>query len=54
MRENRGEIEAAAKGKLPKLVEESDIKGDLHCHSTWSDGTESILAMARAAKAKGL
>ena len=53
MRENRGEIEAAAKGKLPKLVEESDIKGDLHCHSTWSDGTESILAMARGAKAKG-
>jgi DNA polymerase (family 10) len=53
MRENRGEIEAAAKGALPKLVEESDIKGDLHCHSTWSDGTESILAMARGAKAKG-
>lgn len=50
MRENRGEIEAAAKGKLPKLVEQSDIVGDLHCHTTWSDGTESVLAMARAAK----
>ncbi|HST05049.1 MAG TPA: DNA polymerase/3'-5' exonuclease PolX [Chloroflexia bacterium] len=53
LRENRGEIEAAAKGTLPKLVEQSDIKGDLHCHSTWSDGTESILSMARAAKKRG-
>lgn len=53
LRENRGEIEAAEKGRLPKLVEVGDIKGDLHCHSTWSDGTESILNMARAAKAKG-
>jgi DNA polymerase (family X) len=53
MRENRGEIEAAERGKLPRLVEIADIKGDLHCHSTWSDGSESILAMARAAKARG-
>jgi DNA polymerase (family 10) len=53
LRENRGEIEAAAKGTLPTLVEQSDIKGDLHCHSTWSDGTESILSMARAAKKRG-
>ena len=53
MREDRGEIEAAERGTLPRLVEIGDIKGDLHCHTTWSDGTESILAMARAAKARG-
>jgi DNA polymerase (family 10) len=53
MRENRGEIEVAERGALPRLVELSDIKGDLHCHSTWSDGAESILDMARAAKARG-
>lgn len=53
LRELRGEIEAAAHGTLPNLVEVSDVKGDLHCHSTWSDGSESILAMARAAKARG-
>jgi DNA polymerase (family 10) len=53
MREDRGEIEASEKGKLPKLVELDDIKGDLHVHSTWSDGAESILKMARAAKARG-
>lgn len=53
MRENRGEIEAAERGKLPKLVEVEDIKGDLQSHSTWSDGSETILQMARAAKAKG-
>src|SRR5207237_1059949 len=53
MREDRGELEAAERGKLPVLVEIADIKGDLHVHSTWSDGTESILAMAQAAKARG-
>ncbi len=53
LRENRGELEAAGKGTLPKLVEVSDIKGDLHCHSTWSDGSTSILEMAQAAKARG-
>jgi len=53
LRENRGELEAAEKGTLPKLVEVSDIKGDLHCHSTWSDGSTSILEMAQAAKARG-
>lgn len=53
MREERGEIEAAARDELPILVEIADIKGDLHCHSTWSDGSESILAMARAAKTRG-
>jgi DNA polymerase (family 10) len=53
MRENRGEIELAAHGEIPRLLELSDIKGDLQSHSTWSDGSESILAMARAAKKRG-
>ncbi|HKP53557.1 MAG TPA: DNA polymerase/3'-5' exonuclease PolX [Chloroflexia bacterium] len=53
MRENRGEIELAARGQIPTLLELSDIKGDLQSHSTWSDGAESILAMARAAKKRG-
>src|SRR5439155_15653585 len=53
LREDRGELEAAEKNRLPNLVELSDIKGDLHCHSTWSDGAESILDMVRAAKARG-
>ncbi len=42
LRENRGEIEVAAKKQLPKLVEYKDIKGDLHVHSNWSDGFETI------------
>lgn len=42
LRENRGEIEAARKNELPKLVELSEIKGDLHVHSNWSDGNVSI------------
>ena len=53
LREDRGEIEAALKNKLPKLLEAGDIKGEVHCHSTWSDGTASIEEMARAALAKG-
>jgi DNA polymerase (family 10) len=53
IREDRGEIEAAAAGKLPKLIELSDIRGDLHCHTTASDGEDSILAMAEAAKKLG-
>ncbi len=47
LRENRGEIEAAEKGRLPKTVELSDLKGDLHCHSKWSDGTHEIEEVAR-------
>ncbi len=54
LREERGEIEAALKHRLPHLIETADIRAELHCHSTWSDGTESILAMARAAQARGL
>jgi len=53
LREDRGEIEAAQKGRLPKLVQESDIKGDLHVHSKWSDGTSPIEEVARAAQKRG-
>ena len=54
LRENRGEFEAAAKGELPDLVEEKDLRGDLHMHSTFSDGSASMIDMARAAKDSGL
>jgi DNA polymerase (family 10) len=53
LREDRGEIEAAQKGRLPKLVQESDIKGDLHVHSKWSDGISPIEEVARAAQKRG-
>ncbi len=49
MRENEGEIEAALKGKLPKIIGYKDIKGDLHCHSNWDGGEDSIEDMAKAA-----
>ena len=42
LREGRGELEAAAKGKLPKLIELSDLRGDLHCHTTLSDGRQTL------------
>ncbi|MGH9312000.1 MAG: DNA polymerase/3'-5' exonuclease PolX [Vicinamibacterales bacterium] len=54
LRENHGEIEAAEAGALPHLVERSDLKGDLHSHTTASDGRADVLTMARAAKAAGL
>jgi len=54
LREDRGEIEAARAGKLPVLVEETDLRSDLHMHTTWSDGTLSVLEMARAARDSGL
>jgi DNA polymerase (family 10) len=54
LREARQEFEWASSGGLPELVELSDIRGDLHAHTTWSDGTESVERMASAAKAKGL
>jgi len=54
MRENAGEIEAAAKNKLPHLVRLDDIRGDLHMHSTATAGRCSIREMAEAAKQRGL
>jgi DNA polymerase (family 10) len=53
MRENRGEIEAARAHKLPRLVRASDIKGEFHSHTTYSDGARSVAEMAEAARAKG-
>jgi len=53
MRESRGEIELAKKGKLPKIVRQDDVIGDLHMHSTWSDGKNTVEEMALAAKKLG-
>jgi DNA polymerase (family 10) len=53
LRENRGELEAAQNGALPALIELGDLRGDLHCHTTASDGTASIEQMAAAARAAG-
>ncbi|MFC6645080.1 PHP domain-containing protein [Granulicella cerasi] len=54
LRENCGEIEAAARHELPKLITRSDIRGDLHMHTTESDGSNSIREMAEAAIERGL
>ena len=54
LREDRGEIEAARAGRLPKLVELSDLKGDLHAHTRATDGHDTLRDMALAAKALGL
>src|SRR5262249_53446821 len=54
LRENTGEIDAAAKHELPKLIEESDLRGTFHCHTDWSDGKGTLEEMALAAKALGL
>jgi len=53
LRENAGEIEAARSGKLPALLEEQHIRGDLHAHSNWSDGENTIAEMAAAARDLG-
>src|SRR3990170_1280005 len=53
IREGQGEVELAEKGKLPRLVELPDIRGDLQMHTRWSDGSDSAEAMARAAKERG-
>jgi len=53
VRENQGEIELAQKNKLPKLIGHNDIKGDLHCHSSWDGGADSIEEMAQAAQEMG-
>jgi DNA polymerase (family 10) len=53
LREDRGEIEAAAAGRLPKLVRLEDLRGDLHAHTTASDGKSTLAQMAKAAQALG-
>jgi DNA polymerase (family 10) len=53
LRENRGEVKAALDNSLPDLVTLEDIQGDLHMHSTWSDGKASVEEMARACVARG-
>jgi DNA polymerase (family 10) len=53
LREDRGEIEAARAGELPDLVAEGDVGGDLHTHTEWSDGGESIETMIEAAEERG-
>jgi DNA polymerase (family 10) len=53
LREDRGEVEAAAAGKLPKLIQLEEMRGDLQMHSTWSDGKNSIEEMLEGCVAKG-
>jgi len=53
LREDAGEIEAALKGELPRLVELGDIRGDLHVHTSRTDGSHTVEELARAAKARG-
>lgn len=53
LREDRGEIQAAQASELPVLLELRDIKGDLHSHSSWTDGRDPIAAMAKQARARG-
>jgi DNA polymerase (family 10) len=54
LRENQGEIEAAEQGRLPRLVALGDLRGDLQAHTDATDGRDTLDAMARAAKARGL
>ncbi len=53
LREDQGELDAAAAGTLPALIEPGDIRGDLHVHTKWSDGSESAESMAAAARQLG-
>jgi DNA polymerase (family 10) len=53
LREDRGEIQAAQKHKLPDMIALDDIRGDLHLHSKWTDGNSTILEMVRACKERG-
>ena len=53
LRENRGELEAARKGKLPELIEQGDLRGDLHMHTTLSDGRNSLEEMVAGARELG-
>ena len=54
IREDLGEVEAARAGRLPRLVEEGDLRGDLHAHSEWSDGAVDVRTLAEAARDQGL
>ncbi|UCH32904.1 MAG: DNA polymerase/3'-5' exonuclease PolX [Candidatus Bathyarchaeota archaeon] len=54
LRENRGEIEGARSGSLPKLIKYGEVKGDLHVHSNWSDGAGSLEEIAEFAQKRGL
>lgn len=54
LREDNGEIEAARKGRLPKLIGYDDLKGDLQIHTSWTDGNNTITEMAQAAGKAGL
>lgn len=53
LREGWGEIEAAAEGNLPELVDTDDLRGTFHCHTTYSDGRASVAEMAEAARERG-
>src|SRR5439155_9000773 len=53
LRENLGELDAARRGELPELVELGDLRGDLHTHTTWSDGKDTLEAMVSRAVEKG-
>jgi len=53
LREDAGEIEAALAGRLPPLITQADLRGDLHSHSDWSDGHHPIAVMAEAARRRG-
>lgn len=53
LREDDGEIDAALRGPLPALITRADLRGELHAHTTWSDGTESVAVMVEAARARG-
>jgi len=53
LREDHGEIQAAREGRLPRMIQRGDLKGDLHAHTNWSDGSATLEAMAEAARARG-
>jgi DNA polymerase (family X) len=53
LRENSGELEAARRGELPELIEPSDLRGDLHAHTTWSDGKGTLAQIVETARERG-